>query len=163
MAAEATQREADTYNRMKTDLATGNKYTGARIGFVHNWQYPDGVWKEKKVDPNKWQFSFACTKRRKVSAPINSGAGEGTDYHWLILADQHGVKLDNDQYKTLMVGTKYKMGHKRPYWRGFSYTYPEQKSYRQSLIEKLEAVVEQLKLEEALDEQAPARSSLKGL
>lgn len=162
MATEATQREVDTYNRMKTDLATGKKYTGARIGYVHNWQYPDGVWKEKKVDPKKWRFSFACTKRRKVSAPLNSGAGEGTDYHWLILADQHGVKLDNDQYKTLMVGTKYKMGHKRPYWRGFSYNYPEQKSYRQSLIEKLEAVVKQLKAEEAMA-QAPMRSSLKGL
>ena len=161
---EATQPQVavGTYNRMKTDLATGSKYTGARIGFVHNWQYPDGVWKEKKETPDKWAFSFSCTKRRKVTAPTNSGASEGTKYHWLILADQQAEKLDNDQYKTLMVGTKFKMGHKRPNWRGFSYIYPEQKSYRQSLIEKLETVVEQLKTEEAM-EQAPTRSSLKGL
>lgn len=160
MATEA--QTVGTFNNMKTDQATGNKYTGATIGFIHNWQYPDGKWKEKKVAPDKWAFSFACTKRRKISAPRNSGAGEGTKYHWLILADQQAEKLDNDQYKTLMVGTKFKMGHKRPHWRGFSYTYPEQKSYRQSLIEKLEAVVEQLKYEEAM-EQAPVRSSLKGL
>ena len=159
----ATQREVDTYNRMKTDLVTGTKYTGARLGFVHNWQYPNGRWKEKKVAPDRWAFSFACTKRRKISAPKNSGAGEGTKYHWLILADQQAEKLDNDQYKTLMVGTKFKMGHKRPYWRGYSYDYPEQKSYRQSLIEKLEAITDQLKHEEAMEEQAPARSSLKGL
>ena len=162
MAGVATQREVDTYNRMKTDLATGTKYTGARIGFVHNWQYPDGQWKEQKVDPNRWEFSFACTKRRNVTAPTNSGASEGTRYHWLILADQQAEKIDNDQYKTLMVGTKFKMGHKRPYWRGFSYTYPEQKSYRQSLIEKLEAITDQLRAEEAMEHQ-PARSSLKGL
>ena len=59
MVTEATQREVDTYNRMKTDLATGKKYTGARIGYVHNWQYPDGVWKEKKVE----RYSVAASPR----------------------------------------------------------------------------------------------------
>ncbi len=36
-----------------------------------------------------------------------------------------------------MEGLKYKIGHKRPYWKGFSYTYKDQKSYRQKLIEIL--------------------------
>ncbi len=129
---------------------------------MHQWLYPNGYWREKKIDTDKWKIKFTATKRRKQAAPNNTGAGKGTDFHWLILADQHGLKINNNEYETVMTGMKFKMGHKRPHWREFSYRYPEQQSYRQTLITKLETVLEQLKEEEAMSVQ-PLRMSLEGL
>ena len=128
----------------------GKKFTGASIGFVHNWLYPDGQWTEEKIEPDKWSFRFTATKQRARAAPIGSGAGDGSKYHWLILADQTALKLDPNSYKTEMTGLKFKMGHKRPQWRTMSYNYAEQLSYRQSLINKLEAILQRLKAEEGM-------------
>lgn len=149
------------YNALKTSQ-DGSRYTGATIGHVHKWLYPNGNWWERKLDADKWEINFTCTKQRKRAAPTNSGAGKGTDFHWLVLADQHGLKVNDNEYETAMTGMKFKMGHKRPHWRDFSYRYPEQLSYRQSLITKLEQVLEELKEEEAMSVQ-PLRTSLEGL
>ena len=119
------QPEVGTFNQPKTD-AIGRTYTGAKIGFMHHWDYPGGIWDEKKVAPDEWRFRFSCTKQRHKAAPQGSGAGTGTQYHWFIIADQRAVKTTTDDYKTIMVGKKWKMGHKRPYWKNFSYAYPEQ-------------------------------------
>ena len=47
----------------------GRKYTGMRVGGVHHWYYENGEWKEKKVAPDKWEFTYATNKRRAWNAP----------------------------------------------------------------------------------------------
>ena len=75
--------------------------------------YDKGEWKEKKVTPDKWEFSSSVTKRRAGHAPEGSGVPVGTEYHWYILADQIVRKLDANNYSTSMTGLKYKLAHKR--------------------------------------------------
>jgi hypothetical protein len=41
-----------------------------------------------------------------------------------------------------MKGVKFKLGHKRPYWRKFSYDYDEQLSYRERVRQVLEEILE---------------------
>lgn len=122
----------------------GMRYSGMRVGGVHRWSYPDGRWWEKKVSPQRWEFTFTAVKERVKHAPGGSGASPGTEYHWLIVADQRVVKLDEDRYSTVMFGRKFKVGHRRPHWRGFSYTYPEQRSYKEVVIQYLKRVIEEL-------------------
>ncbi len=50
-----------------------------------------------------------------------------------------------------MEGMKYKIGHKRPYWRGFSYSYPGQMSYRQKVIEVLKETIRELERQEGVE------------
>jgi hypothetical protein len=125
----------------------GKTYSGMRVGGKHFWDYKNGKWYETKESPNLWKFSFSCVKNRHNSAPPHSGARVGTKYHWYIIADQIAEKLDANSYHTLMKGIKFKIGHKRPYWKQFSYQYPEQRSYKERLIEILEDVLAQLKNE----------------
>ncbi|MEJ2295830.1 MAG: hypothetical protein P8Y23_13830, partial [Candidatus Lokiarchaeota archaeon] len=113
-----------TYNSLKK--FNSQIYSGMRIGGSHKWHYDNGEWYETKLTPNVWQFSFHSLKTRFNSAPINSGAKVQTKYHWYIIADQIAAKLDSNSYITDMKGLKYKIGHKRPNWRNFSYSYPEQ-------------------------------------
>ena len=49
-----------SYNQFKE--FQGKKYTGKRVGRTHKWYYDKGEWKEKKVTPDKWQFSYNVTK-----------------------------------------------------------------------------------------------------
>jgi hypothetical protein len=91
----------------------GRKYTGMRVGGSHSWYYRQGQWKETKVAPDKWQFTYAVNKRRKWNAPEGSGAPVGTEYHWFVLARQNVRKLSANEYKTSMMGTKYKLAHRR--------------------------------------------------
>jgi len=91
----------------------GRKYTGMRVGASHSWYYQQGEWKETKVAPDKWQFTYDANKRRKWDAPEGSGAPVGTEYHWYILAHQNVRKLDANEYTTSMAGVKYKLGHRR--------------------------------------------------
>jgi len=92
----------------------GRKYTGMRVGASHSWCYRQGEWKETKVTPDKWQFTYAVNKRRKWDAPEGSGAPVGTEYHWYILAHQNVRKINANEYTTSMTGTKYKLAHRRP-------------------------------------------------
>ena len=121
----------------------GKVYSGMPVGASHGWRYPDGSWHEVKLAPDRWSFEFRSVKTRRRAAPPDSGAKPDSGYHWYILADQHVRKIDKDSYDTLMTGLKFKVGHRRPYWRRWSYNYPEQPSYedrvkdilRQALME----------------------------
>ena len=122
-------------------------YTGMRVGGSHHWIYNEGKWFETKNAPNKWSFNFESLKTRQNPAPKNTGASVQTKFHWYILADQIATKIDENSYMTSMRGIKFKVGHKRPYWRTFSYNYPDQLSYKDSIIKILEDALKKLKTE----------------
>jgi hypothetical protein len=123
----------------------GKIYTGMKIGASHNWKYNDGKWSETKIAPDKWTINFESIKTRMNAAPVNSGASTGSKFHWYIIADQIATKLNSNSYMTIMKGLKFKVGHKRPHWRIFSYNYPEQVSYKKKVIEILEDIIKKLK------------------
>ncbi|CAN5319707.1 hypothetical protein BH18THE2_BH18THE2_40380 [soil metagenome] len=91
----------------------GKKYTGMRVGGTHQWYYDKGEWKEKKITPDKWEFTYATNKRRAWQAPEGSGVPVGTEYHWYLLAHQNVRKLNTNSYTTSMEGLKYKLTHDR--------------------------------------------------
>lgn len=123
----------------------GQKYMGMPIGGKHIWNYPNGIWKEEKVAPDRWVFTFRSLKRRERAAPVDSGVPIDTQYHWYILADQRARKVDEDSYETMMEGVKYKISHKRPYWRKWSSEYPNNIADRDRIIAILEDTLERLK------------------
>ena len=120
-------------------------YTGMAVGGEHTWLYPNGLWKETKVAPDRWDFTFDSIKERERSAPPGSGVPVGTQYHWFILAHQRVRKIDADSYTTFMSGVKYKIAHKRPHWRKWSSEYPEQTSEAEKLIAVLEETLARLR------------------
>src|SRR5207249_9022816 len=93
---EAQKDLAATYNECKQ--FEGRRYTGMKIGHTHKWYYDEGEWKEKKITPDEWEFSYAVTKRRAGKAPAGSGVPVGTEYHWYILAHQNVRKLNANDY-----------------------------------------------------------------
>ena len=97
---KGTKDIAETYNKFKE--FEGKRYTGMKIGRSHSWIYDSGAWKETKVTPDKWEISFAVTKKRKGKAPEGSGVPIGTKYHWYILAHQIVKKLNANDYSTEM-------------------------------------------------------------
>ena len=131
------------YNTLKS--YNNQVYTGMAIGDSHHWNYNDGKWFETKTAPDRWTFSFNSIKTRAHAAPLNSGANIQTKYHWYVMADQIATKLDCNSYMTQMKGVKFKIGHKRPHWKTFSYNYPEQQSYKERLINMLEYILKKLK------------------
>ena len=142
---EADNGKINFYDKLKD--YNGEIYTGMKIGGSHKWHYDNGKWFETKIAPNQWTFNFHSIKTRFHSAPINSGAKLNTKYHWYIIADQIASKLDFNSYITNMKGVKFKIGHKRPNWKTFSYNYPEQESYKKRIIKILEKTLENLKSE----------------
>ncbi|HJR83761.1 MAG TPA: hypothetical protein VJ772_00175 [Nitrososphaeraceae archaeon] len=150
MRQESVQKKN---NRTKKDISKsynqfkefqGKKYTGMKVGRTHKWYYDKGEWKEKKLTPDKWQFSYAVTKRRSGNAPEGSGVPVGTEYHWYILANQTVKKLDANNYTTSMMGLKYKLAHKRAeknYWSS------SDKAQRKRLIEILQELIKDIKTE----------------
>jgi hypothetical protein len=131
-----------SYNQFKE--FQGKNYTGMRVGRTHKWYYDKGEWKEKKVTPDKWQFSYNVTKRRAGNAPEGSGVPVGTEYHWYILANQNVKKLDANNYTTSMIGLKYKLAHKRADRNNWSLS---DNAQRKRLIEILEELIENIKME----------------
>jgi hypothetical protein len=131
---------AATYNKFKE--FEGKQYTGMKIGRSHSWYYDQGEWKEKKVTPEKWQFNYAVTKRRKGKAPEGSGVPVGTEYHWYILAHQFVRKLNANDYSTSMTGLKYKVAHKRADHANWS---ASEHAQRKRLIAILEELLAELK------------------
>jgi hypothetical protein len=117
-----------------------------RVGGTHQWYYDKGEWKEKKIAPDKWEFTYATNKRRAWQAPEGSGVPVGTEYHWYLLAHQNVRKLDANSYTTLMEGLKYKLAHKRTEIGKWSSTDYAQK---ERLIQILEGLIDQLKKEMA--------------
>jgi hypothetical protein len=131
-----------SYNQFKE--FEGEKYTGMKVGRTHKWYYDKGEWKEKKVTPDKWQFTYNVTKRRAGIAPEGSGVPLGTEYHWYILANQNVKKIDANSYTTSMIGLKYKVAHKRAEKNSWS---SSEDAQRKRLIEILQRSIEELKTE----------------
>jgi hypothetical protein len=131
-----------TYNEYKE--FEGKQYTGMRVGRSHKWYYDKGEWKEKKVTPDKWEFTYAVNKRRAGHAPEGSGVPVGTEYHWYILAHQNVRKLDANNYTTSMTGLKYKLAHKRAEKEKWNAT---DNAQRKRLIQVLQELIGQLKRE----------------
>lgn len=125
----------------------GQGYTGMPVGGRHSWIYPKGLWRESKVSPDQWEFTFASDKEREQSAPVGSGAPPGTQYHWYILAHQIVRKIDEDTYSTFMSGLKYKLAHKRPHCRRWSCQYPDQMPEGERVMAILEATLLRLREE----------------
>jgi hypothetical protein len=131
-----------SYNQFKE--FQGKNYTGMKVGRTHKWYYDKDEWKEKKVTPDKWQFSYNVTKRRAGNAPEGSGVPVGTEYNWYILANQNVKKLDANNYTTSMIGLKYKLAHKRADKNNWS---SSDNAQRKRLIEILESLIENIKME----------------
>lgn len=70
---------AESYDARKKWNA--RSYTGMKVGRTHTWD-ADGQWKERKLGPDLWGFSFHATKTRKgKGAPKSIGAPVGTESH----------------------------------------------------------------------------------
>ncbi len=130
-----------TYNEFKE--FEGKQYTGMKVGRSHKWYYDKGEWKEKKITPDKWEFTYDVTKRRAGHAPEGSGVPVGTEYHWYILAHQNVKKLDANNYTTSLTGLKYKLAHKRAEKDKWSTT---DNARRERLIQILQELIAQLKM-----------------
>lgn len=133
---------AKTYNQFK--VFEGKKYTGMRVGGRHKWHYEKGEWNEKKVTPDRWEFTYAVPKRRAGHAPPGSGVPLGTEYHWYILAHQNVRKLDANTYSTAMTGLKYKLAHKRAGRDSWS---TSERAQRQHLVKILQEMIDDLSAE----------------
>jgi hypothetical protein len=150
MGQETVQRKkigikkdiSKTYNEYKE--FEGKQYTGMKVGRSHKWYYDKGEWKEKKITPDKWEFTYAVNKRRAGHAPEGSGVPVGTEYHWYILAHQNVRKLDANNYTTSMTGLKYKLAHKRAEKEKWNST---DNTQRKRLIQVLQELIDQLKRE----------------
>ena len=132
-----------TYDQVKE--FNGQKYTGMVVGGRHTWVYPHALWRERKVAPNRWEFTLASVKEREVDAPNGSGAPIDSQYHWYILADQHVRKVDSNTYSTLMRGTKFKLAHKRADRNRWSTDYGQGPSKREKIVSILEATLAEIK------------------
>lgn len=139
---EADRDLAKSYNKFKK--FDGKQYTGMKVGRTHKWYYDQGEWKEKKVTPDKWEFTYAVTKRRAGKAPEGSGVPVGTEYHWYILAHQNVRKLNANDYTTSMTGLKYKLNHKRFDKEKWS---ASDRAQRKKLIKILREMITQLETE----------------
>ncbi len=123
----------------------GQAYSGMAVGGEHTWIYPNGLWREEKVTPDKWEFTFTSIKERERSAPVDSGVPPETQFHWYVLAHQRVRKIDADTYHTFMSGVKYKLAHKRPHWRKWSSQYPDQVSEQERITAILEMTLAALR------------------
>ena len=139
---DVEQDLAKTYNQFKS--FEGRRYTGMKVGSHHKWYYDKGEWKEVKVAPDRWEFSYAVPKRRAGHAPPGSGVPVGTEYHWYILAHQTVRKLDENTYTTAMSGLKYKLAHKRAGSESWS---ASDRAQRRRLIQILREMIEDLERE----------------
>lgn len=138
---------AESYNQYK--LFEGKQYTGMKIGRSHKWYYDEGVWKDKKITPDKWEINYNVTKRRAGKAPKGSGAAVGTKYHWLIIGHQIVTKLNANDYSTSLSGLKFKMAHMRSGKSTWSASEKaQQKKTIKILRNLLEDLEEQLQQEE---------------
>jgi hypothetical protein len=119
----------------------GKTYTGMAIGRAHKWNYDKGVWRETKITPDQWELTYDVIKRRAGHAPEGSGAAVGTAYHWFILAHQYVEKLNADDYRTSMVGLKFKLAHKRATKETWS---ASSEAQRKALIKILKSFIEEI-------------------
>jgi hypothetical protein len=131
---------AQTYDQFKA--FEGKLYTGMKVGGRHKWHYDAGEWKEKKITPDRWEFTYAVNKRRAGKAPEGSGVPVGTEYHWYIAGHQNVRKLDANTYTTAMTGVKFKVAHKRAGKDTWSVTEQTQKKNVLKLLKEMVAQLE---------------------
>lgn len=144
-------------NKIHTDKE-GKKYSGAPIGYEHHWKYTEPDVQERKLSPDMWQFRMKSTKRKVIKSQTNGNIQPGTQYHWYFIGDQIVKKIDENSYETDLQAIKYKIGHKRPYWRGFSYTYEDQiKAGRSQTQMKINALNEELKMLKGIQNREPTQ------
>lgn len=143
IAPEEPEKDiADSYNKPKT--FEGHQYTGMQVGRSHKWYYDKGVWREKKITPDRWEINYSVTKRRAGHAPEGSGVPVGTRYHWFIMSHQFVEKLDANDYSTNMVGLKFKIAHERADKGKWS---ASDKTQRKTLIKVLQDFIAELEQE----------------
>ena len=128
---------AASYNKLKT--FAGKRYTGMKVGGRHKWYYDPGEWREQKVTPDEWTFTYAVKKRRAGKAPEGSGAPVGTGYNWYIVATQIVKKLDANTYSTEMVGAKHKIAHMRAGSQAWNASEPTMKKRMAKVLEEMAA------------------------
>jgi hypothetical protein len=140
-----------SYNSVKEH--DGETYTGMAVGGKHEWTYPDGSWDETKVTPDRWRFTFTSLKRRKHSAPPDTGAENGTKFRWLVVALQDAKKVDENTYETVMQGAKFKVGYSRPRWKKWSYQYHQgcMEDIMIEFLKKMIAEIEEKKKKRGLE------------
>lgn len=138
----AKKNTSISYNKFKE--FKGKKYTGMKVGRTHKWYYDKGEWKEKRLTPDKWEFTYNVTKRRAGNAPEGSGVAVGTEYHWYILANQNVKKLDANSYTTSMLGLKYKLAHKRADKNNWNQS---ENTQRKRLVGILKELIKQVEME----------------
>lgn len=138
----------------------GRQYHGMKVGGVHKWTYPDGVWEERKLDPQRWEVTFRSLKRRRTRAPRGSGAGVGSGYHWLIVAHQWAHKLDANTYATLMEGHKYLVAFKKPDWGKWNTQFRHQKGARAKTLKALQDAIARVEAGEDGDLEDPRQRRL---
>jgi hypothetical protein len=154
--AKTKKSEASvSYDEFK--VYEGQRYTGMKVGRSHKWYYDKGEWKEKKITPDLWQFSYAVTKRRAGRAPEGSGVPVGTEYHWYILGHQNVHKLNANDYTTSLTGLKFKIAYKKADSGRWS---ASAKAQRRRMIRFLQDVIEDLEKQEA-EESQPAEPKAK--
>ncbi|HYC62646.1 MAG TPA: hypothetical protein VEK79_24055 [Thermoanaerobaculia bacterium] len=136
----------------------GQKYTGMKVGRSHKWYYDQGEWKEKKVTPDLWQFSYAVTKRRAGRAPEGSGVPVDTEYHWYIVGHQNVRKLNANDYTTSMTGMKFKIAYKKAGTDKWSAT---PKAQRRRMIKFLNDIIDDLEKQETEELEVKAKSPAK--
>ncbi|MGH7460529.1 MAG: hypothetical protein ACREMA_05820 [Longimicrobiales bacterium] len=153
---ETGKDAAATYNEFKE--FEGRKYTGMKVGRTHKWYYEKGEWREKKITPEEWEFSYNVPKQRAGSAPEGSGVPVGTEYHWYILAHQNVRKLTANDYTTAMTGLKFKLAHKRADTGKWSVS---EKTQRKNLIALLKDMIETLEAQQVEAQVKPAKRTRK--
>jgi hypothetical protein len=134
----------------------GKAYRGMKVGGSHLWSYPDGEWREKKLEPNRWQVEFTSLKRRKRRAPSGSGAEVGSGYHWLIIGHQWVTKLDANTYATQLEGTKYLIAFKKPDWPVWNTGFRGWKGARDKTIQALEDAIQRIQAGPDVEDPASA-------
>lgn len=75
--AELKKDTAVTYNEFK--IFEGKQYTSMKIERSHKWNYEAGVWKEKKITPDKWEIESSANKKKVAKASESSGVTLGTE------------------------------------------------------------------------------------
>lgn len=136
----------------------GQQYTGMQVGRSHKWYYDQGIWKERKITPDKWELTYSVTKRRAGKAPEGSGVPVGTGYHWFILAHQFVHKLNANDYSTGMVGLKLKLAHKRADKGKWNISEPTK---RKHLIQMLKEFIKELEADPRKSEVVPLQFEFK--
>ncbi len=136
-----SEKEPDLSQFNKVKEFKGKKYTGVKVGHGHRWDYEAGEWKETKVAPDRWKFTYKVGKKRRGYAPEGSGAPVGTQYHWYIIADQVVKKLDANNYSTEMGGSKFKIAHKRVDKEKWS---ADEQKQRKNTIKALKQIIAEL-------------------